>query len=30
MHAKHPEIAKRWDDKYGGKVQSGKKKGGKK
>jgi hypothetical protein len=20
MHAKHPEIAKRWDKKYGGKV----------
>lgn len=20
MHAKHPEIAKRWDEKYGGKV----------
>jgi hypothetical protein len=21
MHAKHPKIAKRWDAKYGGKVQ---------
>lgn len=20
MHAKHPEIAKRWDKKYGGKI----------
>jgi len=20
MHAKHPEIAKRWDEEYGGKV----------
>ena len=20
MHAKHPEIAKRWDRKYGGKI----------
>ena len=20
MHAKHPEIAKKWDRKYGGKV----------
>jgi hypothetical protein len=20
MHAKHPEIAKKWDAKYGGKV----------
>jgi hypothetical protein len=20
MHAKHPEIAERWDKKYGGKV----------
>jgi hypothetical protein len=20
MHAKHPDIAKRWDKKYGGKV----------
>lgn len=21
MHAKHPEIAKKWDKKYGGKIQ---------
>lgn len=21
MHAKHPEIAKKWDKKYGGKVK---------
>lgn len=27
MHAKHPEIAKRWDKETGGKVQRGKKKG---
>jgi len=20
MHAKHPEIAKRWDEEYGGKI----------
>ena len=20
MHAKHPEIAKRWDSEYGGKI----------
>lgn len=20
MHAKHPEIAKRWDKEYGGKI----------
>ncbi len=20
MHARHPEIAKRWDKKYGGKI----------
>ena len=26
MHAKEPEIAKRWDKKYGGKVQPGYKK----
>ena len=25
MHAKHPEIAAKWDKKYGGKI-SGKKK----
>lgn len=25
MHAKHPEIAERWDRKYGGKVQRRKK-----
>lgn len=24
MHAKHPEIAKRWDKKYGGKVKKAK------
>lgn len=23
MHAKHPQIAARWDEKYGGKVQKG-------
>ncbi len=28
MHAQHPEIAKRWDTKYGGKIV--KKKKGKK
>jgi len=22
MHAKHPQIAKRWDRKYGGKIKS--------
>lgn len=27
MHAKHPEIAKKWDAKYGGKVRPKKKKG---
>jgi hypothetical protein len=21
MHAKHPSIAKKWDKKYGGKIQ---------
>lgn len=21
MHARHPEVAKRWDRKYGGKVR---------
>jgi hypothetical protein len=26
MHAKHPEIAKRWDKETGGKVKKGKKK----
>ena len=26
MHAKHPEIAKRWDKKYGGKIVPAKKK----
>jgi len=26
MHAKHPDIAKRWDKKYGGKVVKKKKK----
>jgi hypothetical protein len=26
MHAKHPDIASRWDAKYGGKVKPGKKK----
>jgi hypothetical protein len=25
MHAKHPDIAARWDAKYGGKVVKGKK-----
>jgi len=25
MHAKHPEIAKRWDEEYGGKVVPNKK-----
>ena len=25
MHAKHPEIAKRWDKAYGGKIQPKKK-----
>jgi len=27
MHAKHPEIAKKWDKKYGGKIVKSKKKG---
>lgn len=26
MHAKHPEIAKRWDKKYGDKIVKSKKK----
>ncbi len=26
MHAKHPDIAKRWDKKYGGKIVKKKKK----
>lgn len=26
MHAQHPEIAKKWDKKYGGKVEGKKKK----
>lgn len=26
MHAKHPEIAKRWDKETGGKVKKGAKK----
>lgn len=26
MHAMHPDIAKRWDKKYGGKIVKGKKK----
>jgi hypothetical protein len=26
MHAKHPEIAKKWDKKYGGKVVKAKSK----
>jgi hypothetical protein len=26
MHAKHPDIAKRWDRDYGGKVQPKKRK----
>jgi hypothetical protein len=26
MHARHPEIAARWDKKYGGKIQPKKKK----
>lgn len=25
MHAKHPEIAKEWDEKYGGKIVKKKK-----
>jgi hypothetical protein len=25
MHAKHPDIAARWDKEYGGKVQAKKK-----
>ena len=27
MHAKHPDIAKRWDTKYGSKIVKKKKKG---
>ena len=27
MHAKHPEIAARWDKEYGGKVKKGKSSG---
>ena len=23
MHAQHPQIAKRWDSKYGGKIAAG-------
>ena len=30
MHAKHPEIAKKWDKKYGGKLTPKKKKAEKK
>ncbi len=30
MHAKHPEIAARWDAKYGSKVKKKKTKGKKK
>lgn len=32
LHANEPELAKRWDKKYGGKIQktTKKKKGGKK
>jgi hypothetical protein len=30
MHAKHPEIAAKWDKKYGGKVKKTKAKGKKK
>lgn len=30
MHARHPEIAKKWDKKYGGKVQKSTTKKGKK
>ncbi len=26
LHAKHPEIAKKWDKKYGGKIVKKKKK----
>jgi hypothetical protein len=26
MHARHPEIARRWDKKYGGKVKKKKRK----
>ena len=26
MHARHPEIAARWDKKYGGKIRPKKKK----
>ena len=26
MHAKHPKIAKKWDEKYGGKIVKKKKK----
>ena len=25
MHAKHPKIAKRWDEKYGGRIMKVKK-----
>lgn len=25
MHARHPKIAKKWDDKYGGKIVAKKK-----
>lgn len=28
LHAKHPQIAAKWDKKYGGKVASKKKKKG--
>lgn len=27
MHIRHPEIAKRWDEKYGTKIRPKKKKG---
>lgn len=26
LYAKHPDIAKRWSKKYGGKIKKGKKK----
>jgi hypothetical protein len=26
MHAKHPDIAARWDEEYGGKIQPKRKK----
>jgi len=29
LHAKHPEIAKKWDKKYGTKIKKGTKKSGK-